>query len=429
MRLLVKGQPTLRGDYYPSGNSNAALATLVASMLSPAPSTLAPFPNTLSTQMICAIAQAVGAVISTTTDDTLHIETSHLSGRLITDVQTQQLNASVLFLAPILARRQHARLEWSRPLSRLHTQLVALRDLGIDIKQSGTIFELSAERWQQRDIILLHPSVTTTALVCMLAAALGQKTTIRNTASEPHVRILQHQLIQMGAKIEGVGSNLVIIEGWQDEAQGANIRLPYDHIEIASVAIMSAITTGRLSIHNTDPADLQMILKVFSQLGIDYYLEAMPNNDLQSLHIPDAQPLRVVRPLGEANLTIDTNPWPGFPSDLVAITTVLATQIRGSVLIHEKLFNDRLLFVDKLKSMGAQIVLADPHRAVVFGKRPLRGEYMDSPDVRVGLALLAAALCAEGESTIDNAQQVDWAFQGIRAKLAGVGAQFEVIEQ
>lgn len=428
MRLLVKGQPTLRGDYYPSGNSNAALAALVASMLSPAPCILAPFPHTLSTTMIRAIAQELGASISSPDGDTLHVHTPHLSGRMITDYQTQQLNASVLFLAPILARRQHARLEWSRPLSRLHAQLVALRDLGIDIKQTGTIFELSAERWQERDIILVHPSVTTTALVCMLAAALGQKTVIRNAASEPHVRLLQHQLVQMGAKIDGVGSNLVSIEGWQHDPQDTRVQLPYDHIEIASVAIMAAITAGRLSIHNTNPADLQMILKMLSQLGVDYYIDAIPENGGHTLTIPDGQPLKVVPPLGEANLTIDTNPWPGFPSDLIAITTVLASQTRGSVLIHEKLFSDRLLFVDKLKSMGAQIVLADPHRAVVFGKSPLRGEYIDSPDVRVGLALLAAALCAEGDTIIDNAQQVDWAFQGIREKLTAVGAQFEVIE-
>lgn len=427
MRLLVKGQPVLRGDYYPSGNSNAALAALVAAMLSPQPTTLSPFPITISTEMMSAIANELGAQFEVSPNDVLRIETPHISGRLISNTHTQQLNASALFLAPILARRQHARLEWSRPLSRLHAQLVALRDLGIEIAQTGNIFELTAERWQQRDMMLLHPSVTTTALVCMLAAALGESTTIRNAASEPHVRILQHQLIQMGAKIDGVGSNLVTIDGWGDAPTGADVKLPYDHIEIASVAIMGAITPGRLSIHNTHAADMQMILKVFGQLGVAYHLEAIPDSNLHILHIPDSQPLRVERPLGANDLTIDTNPWPGFPSDLVAITAVLATQARGSVMIHEKLFNDRLLFVDKLKSMGAQIVLADPHRAVIFGKRELRGDYIDSPDVRVGLALLAAALCATGDTIIDNAQQVDWAFQGIRDKLTAVGAQFEVI--
>ncbi|PJF43554.1 MAG: UDP-N-acetylglucosamine 1-carboxyvinyltransferase [Phototrophicales bacterium] len=427
MRLLVKGQPTLRGDYYPSGNSNAAIAALVATMLTPAPSTITPFPHTLSTTMVKAIAETLGATL-TTTGESLSIQTPYLNGRMLTHVQTQQIGASILFLAPILARRSHVRLEWARPLSRLHAQLVALRDLGIEIKQTGTIFEISAERWQYRDIILLYPSVTTTALVCMLAAALGHKTIIRNAASEPHVRILQHQLVQMGAKIEGIGSNLVTIEGWVDEPKGAEVRIPYDHIEIASVAIIGAITAGHLSIHHVNPSDLQLILKIFNQLGVKYFIDELPESGELTLHIPDNQSLHVEPPLGETNLTIDTSPWPGFPSDLVAITTVLATQARGSVLIHEKLFNDRLLFVDKLKSMGAQIVLADPHRAVVFGKRQLHGEYIDSPDVRVGLALLAAALCAEGESIIDNAQLVDWAFQDIRKKLTQVGAQFEVIE-
>lgn len=424
MRISVQGQQPLRGRYAPSGNSNAALAVVVASALSEQPLTLHNVPDTLSTSRVLDIAQSLGATVKHSSGH-LVIQTPHLRTRVLDAAMTNSLGASILFIAPLLLRRGYVRVEWRRSLARLRPHLLAMQDLGLRVDIAGNDFEVRPERWEERDIMLLFPSVTTTALVCMLAAVFGQKTVIRNAASEPHLRILQHTLVELGAEIDGIGSNLVTVYGIQSHATPREIHLPTDHIEIASVAAMSAITPGQIDIQDVCLPDIQMILKMFAQLGLQYYTEQQPNSNLHTLHIPEQTQLEVQRPLGDTSLSIDTNPWPGFPSDLVAMVTLLASQARGSTLIHEKLFNDRLLFVDKLKSMGARIVLCDPHRAVVFGKSPLRGEYIDSPDVRVGLALLGAALTAEGESIIDNAHLIDWAFEDIPTKLTGLGAQIE----
>jgi UDP-N-acetylglucosamine 1-carboxyvinyltransferase len=211
---------------------------------------------------------------------------------------------------------------------------------------------------------------------------------------------------------------------------GASVELPPDHIEIASIAAIAAITGGQIAIHDIHLPDLQMILKIYERLGMTYYLEKpLEGEPGQTLHIPQQQgAMRVSRRLEDTDVAIGTAPWPGFPSDLIAMATVLATQTRGTTLIHEKLFDNRLFFVDKLKAMGAQILLCDPHRAVVIGQSQLRAEYMDTPDVRTGLALLGAALCAEGESIIDNAQAMNYVFENIVQRLAGLGAHIRVME-
>lgn len=426
MRISVRGQHRLEGDYHPSGNSNAAIAAIAAAMLSEQPSTVHNFPMTTGTQNMVDIAQHLGASTSHK-DKTLHIQAPHIQQRLLEAQHTDRLAASVLFVAPMLLRRGHAHIEWQRPMGKLRAHIAAMIDLGLVVEINGNSLEITPERWDNRDIMLLFPSVTTTALVCMLAACLGQKTTIRNAASEPHLHTLQHQLVQMGAKIDGIGSNLLTVYGFDSEAPSpSTIALPSDHIEIASIAMMAAITGGQLAIHDVVLPDMHMILKIISQMGVQHYWEAQ-SDGLHILRVPQQDTMVVERPFGDTSLSVETGPWPSFPSDLVAITTVLATQTRGSVLIHEKLFNDRLLFIDKLKAMGAQIVLCDPHRAVVFGKRSLRSEYIDSPDVRVGLALLSAALIASGETIMDNAHLVDWAFENIREKLIKIGAEIEVI--
>lgn len=425
MRITVQGQQPLRGDYFPSGNSNAAIATIAASTLSTTPIVLNNVPNTLSTQRMLAIAQHLGAQF-THQNSQLRIETPHVERRTIDAELSNLLAASILFVAPVLLRRGYVRLDWQRPLSRLRAHITAMQDLGLRVNIANGYLEITPEHWEDQEIMLLFPSVTATNLTCMLAAVFGQKTVVRNAASEPHVRTLQHLLVKMGAQIEGIGSNMVVVHGMQSSVNTPEIDLPYDHIEIASVAAMAALLPGKVSIHNVHLPDMQRTLKVFQQFGIAFFVEQQDDHARYTLHMADQQSLQVQRPFGDTAQSIETGPWPGFPSDLIAIATVLATQARGSILIHERLFNNRLLFADRLKSMGAQIVLCDPHRAVVFGKQPLRGEYMDSPDVRVGLAMLTAALAAEGQTTIDNAQLVDWAFEGIRDKLAALGAVIEV---
>lgn len=427
MRIAVNGQQALNGDYYPSGNSNAVLATIAASLLTDQPTTIKHVPHAERTQQMLAVAEKLGATL-TFDDDTLTIQTAHIPTRTLNYVLTSQFPASILLLAPIMARRRHVRLEWESALSRLFTHLTALQDLGQEIEIDGDVINIVGHTWDEESIILGETSVTATALVCMLAAVLGQKTIIYNAASEPHLRVLQHQLVQMGAKIDGIGSNLLTVYGMPDAPRGATVDLPADHVEIASISAIAALTPGQLSIHNVYKPDMQLILKVYQRLNVEYYLQADPvQDDLHILHIPDQNDTHATRRYVTGDITVDTAPWPGFPSDLIAIATVLATQTSGTTMIHEKLYNNRLLFIDKLKSMGAQILLCDPHRALVIGKSKLQGVYIDSPDVRTGLGILAATLTAQGKSTIDNAEVFQHVFVNVIAKLQDVNAQIKVV--
>jgi UDP-N-acetylglucosamine 1-carboxyvinyltransferase len=256
----------------------------------------------------------------------------------------------------------------------------------------------------------------------MLAVCLGKETIIRNAASEPHIQDLLHMLVAMGATIEGIGSNQLRIYG-TEQLGGTTAQLSPDHIEVASIAALVAMTHGSVTIQGVNPACLTLISKVYARLGINLYL----NGD--SLFVPVHDTLTVSQGEEDLDVPIETAPWPGFPSDLVAIATVAATQARGTTLIHEKLFNNRLLFVDKLTAMGAQIVLFDPHRALVVGPSKLRAEYMDTPDVRTGLALLGAALCSEGQVKIDSAELIDRTFENVVSKLVGLGAHIEVVKK
>lgn len=421
MRIVVYGGHPLRGTFRASGNSNAALALIAASLLSGAEITLRGIPDTSTTALMLDAARTLGAQI--THGEAYALRTPALHTRSLGPEITDGQVGAVLLLAPILARRRHARLEIDYPLSRLHTHLTALRDLGFDIHISGDVIDFTATPWDQRELILLQTSVTATALVCMLGAVMGRETLIHNAASEPHIQDLQHMLAAMGAQIEGIGSNRVLVRG-AVELGGADITLRPDHIEIASIAAIGAITGGSLTIEHVNAADMQLIRRVYARLGVSLYLSG------ETLFVPAHDALTVSQDAEDLDVPIETAPWPGFPSDLVAMTTVIATQARGTTLIHEKLFDNRLLFVDKLTAMGAQIVLCDPHRALVVGPSPLRGEYLDTPDVRTGLALLAAALCCRDSAVkIDNAQLIDRTFENVVSKLVSLGAQIEVVEQ
>ncbi len=419
MRIVVHGGAPLQGTFHPSGNSNAALALTAAALLTDAPVVLNNVPDTLSTTLMFDAARALGAEI-TRAGETVHLQTPVLHTRSLESDLTGEQVSTVLLLAPILARRQHARLEVGYSLNRLHTHLTALRDLGVNIRIAGGVIDFQVDAWDEREVVLLQTSVTTTALVSMLAAALGRETTIGNAASEPHIQDLLHMLVTMGAQIDGIGSNVLRIRG-AESLGGATARLSPDHIEIASVAALGAITHGTLTFEGVNSDHLRLISRVFERLGVNLYL----NGD--TLFLPAHDKLIVSQRDEELDLPIDTAPWPGFPSDLIAMATVLATQAHGTTLIHEKLFDNRLLFVDKLTSMGAQIVLCDPHRALVVGPSALRGDYLDTPDVRTGLALLGAALCSEVSVTIDNAQLIDRTFEDVVSKLVKLGANIEVV--
>jgi UDP-N-acetylglucosamine 1-carboxyvinyltransferase len=418
MRIRVQGGKPLKGTYTPSTNPNAAKALLAASMLTDAPATLRRVPRNISTQNLLDAAAQLGASLTWDDAHTLTVQTAALTRRVLDESLVGGAVGALLFLAPLIARREHVRLEVGFPLSRIRTHLDALRDLGLDVVTMSGAVTFQAARWDERDIILGTPSVTATALVMMLAAALGEQTVIRNAACEPHIVDLAHMLNAMGADIAGIDSNVLTVRGAQ-ALSGTDRTVSYDHIEIASVAAIVALSGGRVQITPEDGGtmpDMRAILRTFSHFGI--HVDA----DSSVILVPRHERFAVAGREEDIDASVETAPYPGFPSDLVTIAAVIATQANGTSLIHEKLFKDRLLFVDTLKDMGAQIILADPHRAIVVGATPLRGTYIADADPRFGLGLLGAALIAAGESVIDNAQRFDYTFDGILPRLQELGA-------
>jgi UDP-N-acetylglucosamine 1-carboxyvinyltransferase len=424
MRIGITGQQPLRGTYRPGGNSNAAMALIAASLLTDQPVTLQQVPETASVSVMLDVAGMLGAEVQRLESEPgkVRVSTPAITVRALTRAMTGAKVGVVLFLAPLLARRQHIRLEIDYPVSRLYPHLTALRDLGCRVTAGTGEVEAQFVPWTHREIILTQTSVTATAMVAMLAAASPGETTILNAASEPHVRDLLVLLQAMGAQIEGIGSNLLHIRG-SEHLRGATQDISPDHIEVASVAALAALTGGRIDAEGVRTADLRLIARVFERLGLRLDL------DDDHLHVPRHEDFQISSRDEEVDVSIETAPWPGFPSDLVAIATLIATQAQGTILIHEKLFKDRLLFVDKLKNFGAQIVLADPHRAVVVGPTPLHADYLDTPDIRTGLGLVGVALCAEGETIVDGAEMLDWNFDRVLTRLASLGAQVRVLER
>lgn len=418
MSLRVEGRHPLSGVYQPSGNANAAQALLAAALLTEAPVTLRNMPRTLSTEAMIDTATSLGATVAWD-GDALTLQTAQITRRTLSQADTDASVGAMLFIAPILIRRQHARLEIDFPLNRIRTHLEALRDLGIDIISGSNAVEFKATTWERKDIVLTQASVTATALVMLLATRLGKQTVIHNAACEPHIQELAHLLNAMGAQVEGIGSNMLTITSVEG-LNGAEATVGPDHIEAASIAAIAAMSGGRIQIDGIRMKDMRVIAKIYWRLGIQLDI------DEAAIFVPKHETITVSNREEDVDSSIETAPWPGFPSDLVAVATVIATQARGTSLIHEKMFANRLLFVDKLKAMGAQIVLCDPHRAIVIGPSPLRGIYMDTPDVRAGLGMLAAALVADGESRIDNAQQVEHTFAGVLGKLQALNTQIRI---
>lgn len=419
MRIRVAGGHPLNGVYEPSGNSNAAIAMLAASCLTAEEVTLHNVPTTTTSKNMLSLAQKLGSDFKMA-DRTLTIKTEQITRRNLTDEETNGFVGALLYLAPIIVQRQFVRMEIDFPLARIRTHLEAMRDLGLDVNIVEGAVEIRGTNWDYKDIILTQASVTATAITLMLAACLGKETVIHNAASEPHIQQVANLLEMMGAQIQGLPSNVLRVFGKTDALNGAEVTLRPDHVEVASIAAISALNDGRVQINGTVENDLRVIDKIYQRLGI--YLDI----DSESVLVPRHNILVVSNREEDVDSSIETMPWPGFPSDLVAVATVVATQARGTSLIHEKLFDNRLLFVDKLNAMGAQIVLCDPHRAIVVGPAPLHAIYMDSPDVRAGLGMLAAALIAEGETIIDNAQQLNISFDGVITKLKALGAQIEI---
>lgn len=419
MRIRVQGGQPLNGTYTPGGNTNAAAACLAASLLTAVPVTLDNLPQTATLDALLELAGALGTQISGVHGGPREFVTEQITRRHLTPDVTGGLVGGILFAAPILTRRGYVRMEVDFPLNRVRTHLEALRDLKQDVNIINGAIEITAHRWETQEILLSQASVTATGMVMMLAAAQGRETIIRNAACEPHITALATMLRHMGAHVDGAGSNLLTIYGGQ-ELTGTREHIPSDYVEAASVATMIALTGGRGQIAGVKRGELQMIARVFQRLGLTLDV------DERETFIPRHEALTMSNREEDMDASIESSPWPSFPSDLIPAAAVIATQAQGTALLHEKMFNNRLLFIDKLNAMGAQIVLCDPHRAIVVGRTPLRGIYMDSPDVRAGLALLIAALVADGTSTIDNAEAVVNSFDGLLGKLQALGARIDI---
>jgi UDP-N-acetylglucosamine 1-carboxyvinyltransferase len=420
-RFEVTGGQPLSGKVYPQGNKNEVLPLLAACCLTDQPVVLENVPAIEDVAVMEQILVSLGVEMET------HVHPGVITAQAKTDPSWElpealcaKLRGSVTLAGPLLARI--GRVFLPKPggdrigRRRLDTHLLALQALGARITARPDGFELNADRLVGADILLDEASVTATEnAVCAAALAQGE-TVIRNAASEPHVQGLCRLLNKMGAQIQGLGSNLLRIQG-VPRLHGASLRVGPDYLEVGSFIALAAVTGGEVLIAEGNSSDLRMIRAVFARLGI---ATVDQGNDLL---VPANQSLEIVSDWGGAVPKIDDAPWPGFPADLTSVVLVTATQCKGTILIHEKLFESRLFFTDSLISMGARIILCDPHRAVVIGPDQLHGTRLSSPDIRAGMALLIAALCAQGQSVIQNVIQIDRGFANIDQRLTQLGAR------
>ncbi|HQB62234.1 MAG TPA: UDP-N-acetylglucosamine 1-carboxyvinyltransferase, partial [Spirochaetota bacterium] len=369
------------------------------------------------------ISTQLGATVKKIDKNTLSIK-GGISSTTINPDLGKKIRTSILFAGPLLARAGEAILPPPGGdvigRRRLDTHFIALSELGCRIEIS-TNFKMTANKLVGKEIFLDEMSVTATENAVMAAVLAEGNTTILNAASEPHVQDLCNMLISMGAKIDGVGSNIIRITG-VEKLHGTDFTIGTDFMEVGSLIGLAAVTRGEIEITNANPENMRMSRLVFGKLGIRW------ETDGSSIFVPAHQELKVISDIGGMIPKIDDSPWPGFPPDLISIIIVTATQVEGTVLIFEKMFESRMFFVDKLVSMGARIILCDPHRAVVSGPARLKGLELSSPDIRAGMALVLAALCAEGRSVINNIIQIERGYESLPERLHNLGAKISVVD-
>lgn len=423
-QFVIEGNTPLSGAITPAGNKNAALPLLAASLLTDQPLVLRNVPRIRDVQIMCQLLSDLGVDISEIDPHTLRLQASRIHKTDLDAELCKDIRASILLAGPALARLGHVELPPPGGdvigRRRLDTHFLAFKRLGAEM-ESNDRFRVHAHHLVGADILLDEASVTATENAVM-AAALARGTTIfRNAASEPHVQDLCRCLVKMGARIEGVGSNMLTIHG-VDRLGGAEFEIGADYLEVGSYIVLAAVTGGEVLIERAAPEHLGMTQLVFERLGIRWETRG------RDVFVPRGQSLTIVPDLGDAIPKIDDAPWPGFPADLMSIAIVAASQAAGSVLFHEKMFESRLYFVDKLIGMGARIVLCDPHRCIVQGPAWLRGERLESPDIRAGMALVIAALAARGQSIIRNIGQIDRGYERVDEKIRALGGKIERVK-
>jgi len=424
-KFIVEGGRPLSGTIRPTGNKNAALPILCAALLTDEPVTLRNVPRIRDIESLLQLIRQAGATAEWSAGEanTLLIHAKAVRGDALDPDLCKRIRASILLAAPLLARAGQVTL--APPggdvigRRRLDTHFLALEALGAEHLFAERItFRTGKDGLRGADIFLDEPSVTGTENAVMAAVAAKGRTMLHNAASEPHVQDLCRMLVAMGAHIEGIGSNVLSIDGGA-ALHGCDHTVGPDHIEVGSFVGLAAVTRSPLRIAGAGVSHLRSVRLGFDRLGVETRIEG------DDLVVPGDQELRIRSDMGGAVPKLEDQPWPAFPADLMSIAIVTATQCEGIILMHEKMFESRMFFVDKLVGMGARIVLCDPHRVLVSGPTTLRGATVESPDIRAGMAMLIAALCAKGTSIINNIGQIDRGYERIDERLNALGASVQ----
>lgn len=420
-KFIIEGRHSLNGEVVPSGNKNAALPLIAACLLTDEPITLRNVPEIGDVIAMRALLESLGVSVSVLEPHTWRFHAKEVHPADLDPDITRKIRASILLAGPMTARMGELTLPPPGGdvigRRRVDTHLLALKKLGATVNYDRN-FHFQAGGLIGADILLDEASVTATENAIMACVLAHGQSIIRNAASEPHVQELCHFLNHLGAKIENIGSNTLHITGVEG-LHGGDFTIGADYLEVVSFIGAAAVTNGAITIRNAGNQYLDMIRLVFGRLGV--FWETVGDD----LFVPANQPLTVEPDLGGAIPEFSVMPWPAFPTDLMSIALVVATQSKGTVLFHDWMYPSRMFFTDKLVGMGAQIVLCDPHRCIVQGPTDLFGEKMESPDIRAGMALVLAALSAQGTSIIRNVGQIDRGYEKVDQKLAKLGAKIE----
>jgi len=421
-KFVIEGGHAIEGCVRPNGNKNEVLPCLAATLLTDEPVTLNNVPRIQDVKVMLRVIEDLGGRYEWEEDHQLRVQTAEVETPELDMELCKKIRSSILFAGSMLGREGQCQLPPPGGdvigRRRVDTHFLALQELGAEIEVTDDGYVFASEGLEGTDIFMDEASVTATENALMAAASARGATRLQNAACEPHVQGLARMLEKMGARIEGIGTNILEIEGTRD-MWGCEHTIGPDYLEIGSFAGLAAITPGDLTIEGVAPEDLRMIRMTFRKIGVETELRG------DELFVPGDQEMAIQDDLHGAIPTIDDAPWPQFPTDMMSIAITVATQSEGTVLFFEKMFEGRMFFVDSLISMGARIVFCDPHRVVVAGPSELYGATLESPDIRAGMALLIAALAAQGESTIYNIRQIDRGYERIDEKLRGIGAEIE----
>jgi UDP-N-acetylglucosamine 1-carboxyvinyltransferase len=422
--FVIEGGRPLTGHIRAAGNKNGVLPILAATLLASEPVTLTNVPRIRDAETMCELLLDVGADVEWLGDNEVRIDSTGADKTELDADLCSRMRASFLLAGPMLARFGRAVVPPPGGdvigRRRLDPHVHAFTELGADVLLNGG-YDMRTRGLRATSLFLDEASVMATENAVMAAALTPGTTVIGNAACEPHVQDLCRFLVSLGARIDGIESNVLRIEG-VSELHGGEWRIGPDHIEVGSFIGLAAVTGGDLTIDEVNPHDLISILPAMARLGVEVEVGEA------SVRVPPDQELVIQDDLGGAIPKLEDGPWPAFPADLTSIALTVATQARGTILVFEKMFESRLFFVDKLVGMGARIILCDPHRAVVTGPARLYGQRMSSPDIRAGMAMLMAALCAEGTSTIGDAYQIDKGYERIDERLRALGARIERVD-